>query len=206
MVFPEIDEAKCINCNLCEKVCHLNHTPSSAGAEQRAYAVTHASRDVLSRSTSGGAFTAIAKYVLERGGAVCGCAYDEGLTARHIWAENEQELLRLNGSKYVQSVIGNTYQQAKVRLEKGSLVLFSGTPCQVAGLKAFLGKEYDNLITVDIVCHGVAPQDYFKRYIGWLEDKYKCRITNYDFRSKRNAGWGLAGIAEGIDFKSGKML
>ena len=203
MVYPEIEEGKCIDCNLCETVCHLNNTPSSIN-DQHAYAVSHIAKEVLSRSTSGGAFTAIANYVLSQGGAVFGCAYTDHLVPRHICVESNEDLVRLNGSKYVESNIGDTYKQAKEMLNTGRMVLYSGTPCQIAGLKSFLKKTYDNLITVDIVCHGVAPQAYFQKYIEWLEDKYKLHITNYDFRSKRNSGWSLSGIMEGTSLKSGK--
>ena len=206
MVYPEITESNCIDCNLCERVCHLNDTDSYSIENQRAYAVSHTKKDVLKRSTSGGAFTAIAEYVLSRGGAVFGCAYTEQLFPQHVCVETEQELVRLNGSKYVESNIGDTYQQAKDMMDMGRLVLYSGTPCQIAGLKCFLRKPYDNLITVDIVCHGVAPQAYFQKYIDWLEEKYNLHITNYDFRSKRNTGWSIAGIIEGTSTKTGKKI
>ena len=205
MVYPEIDKDKCVNCEMCEKVCHLN-APVSRLEDQRAYAVSHPDKDVLNRSTSGGAFTAIAGYVLSQGGAVFGCAYTGRLIPRHVCVESEQDLVCLNGSKYVESEIGDTYKQAKDMLDRGRMVLYSGTPCQIAGLKTFLTKKYDNLITVDIVCHGVAPQTYFKQYVDWLEDKYKIDITNYDFRSKRNSGWSLAGIMEGTSQKSAKSV
>ena len=206
MVFPEINESKCINCNLCEKVCHLNNNTACEREEQHAYAISHREQAVVNRSTSGGAFTAIAKYALSKGGAVFGCAYTDGLIPRHICAENEEDLLRLNGSKYVESTIVDTYRQTKEILDTGRVVLYSGTPCQIAGLKAFLKKPYENLITVDIVCHGVAPQAYFQKYIDWLESKNDLRITNYDFRSKRNSGWSISGIMEGISNKNGKNI
>lgn len=206
IVYPKIEESRCVNCNLCEKVCHLNVAVPNIGEERFAYAVSNPSKDVLSHSTSGGAFTAIAKYVLSQNGAVYGCAYVDRLIPQHICVENEEDLRRLNGSKYVESKIGNAYQQAKDMLDDGRLVLFSGTPCQIAGLKVFLRKPYENLVTIDIVCHGVAPQIYFQKYLDWIEKKYKFRITNYDFRSKQNAGWSIAGIAEGVSLKSGKKV
>lgn len=205
-VIPQIDETKCVDCNLCEKVCHLNRENIALNGYPRAYAVAHRSKDVLQRSTSGGAFTAIAQYVLSQDGAVFGCAYTEKLVPRHICVENEQELVRLNGSKYVESEIGNTYQQAQAMLDTGRLVLFSGTPCQIAGLKAFLQAEYDNLITADIVCHGVAPRAFFQKYTDWYEKKNGLSLTNYDFRAKQNSGWGLSGVAEGTSLKSGKKV
>ena len=202
---PVVDAAKCTNCNLCEKVCHLNTLPCS-NENQHAYAVSHLSKDVLQRSTSGGAFTAIAKYVLDQGGAVYGCAYCDHLKARHICIESEQELVRLNGSKYVESEIGDTYRQAKEQLKVGRTVLFSGTPCQIAGLKSYLKKPYDNLITADIICHGVAPQKFFSEYIDWFEQKHNLRLTDYNFRAKQNAGWSIAGMASGISTRTGKPV
>ena len=206
MFFPNIDKGKCIGCNLCEKVCHLCNSVLLNDEIKYAYAVTHPEKDVLDRSTSGGAFTAIAKYVLSKGGAVFGCAWTEHLIPRHICVETEQELAYLNGSKYVESEIGSTFKDAKDMLDNGRIVLYSGTPCQIAGLKAFLRKPYKNLITADIVCHGVAPKVFFLKYIDWLENRLQIRITNYDFRSKRNRGWSIAGILEGFSLRTGRNV
>lgn len=198
-IYPVLDDKKCIECNLCVNSCHLNYPQAFCKDEQHAYAAVINSSLDLNRSTSGGAFTAIARYILNKNGVVYGCAYVGHLQAKHIRIDSVESLTKLNGSKYVQSSIGNSYLEVKRDLESGLLVLFSGTPCQVAGLKVFLGKEYDGLITIDLVCHGVPAQSFFDKYIKWYEKKHHLAISDYSFRSKDNSGWSLAGVCQGID-------
>jgi len=185
--YPEINADKCIDCKLCKKVC-------SAIAEVelqspiKAFAATHKNKAVLLKSSSGGAFSALAEKVLENGGAVCGCVYDEGFTPVHVCSRKKGDYLRMRKSKYVRSSIGYAYREVRKELETGDCVLFTGTPCQVSGLKAFLGKEYPNLITVDLICHGVPEPTMFKEFLGYLEKKYRTKIKEFDFRSKKY-GW-----------------
>ena len=122
---------------------------------------------------------------------VFGCAFDEKLVARHIAIETQADLEKLQGSKYVQSNTKGVFQQAKTALDNGRYVLFSGTGCQVAGLKAFLGKDYEKLLTVDVVCHGVPSPELFRRYLQWLSLRNNGQITDYSFRYKGKKGWGL---------------
>ena len=169
---PTINETECINCGYCEKVCHLNQESSTDINDGAAYACISKDERIMKQVTSGGAFDAIARYVLAKRGVVYGCAYQNHLEVKHIRVDSVEDLTQLYGSKYVQSDIGETYIQAQKDLKDGLFVLFSGTPCQIAGLKAFLGKEYVNLLTVDLICHGTPPPAYFSKYVEGYEKKY----------------------------------
>lgn len=155
----------------------------------KTYAVKH--RDEVTRmaSRSGGVFTALSDDVLRRNGIIYGCALDEDFRAVHIRAASDAERNRMRGSKYVQSDLGNVFNSVKKDLEDGTEVLFSGTSCQIAGLKSFLGKEYGNLLCVDIVCHGVPSPEVWKKYLKWQEKKIG-KIVSADFRNKKDFGWG----------------
>lgn len=198
-LFPHVDVEKCIGCGLCDRVCHLN-TDMRNDETETAFACVHRSNEVLKKSTSGGAFTAIAEIIFARGGVVYGCAYVTPVETRHIRIDLQENLQKLRGSKYVQSTIGDSYRQALEDLRAGKWVLFTGTPCQIAGLKAFLGKPYDTLITADIICHGVPSAAYFRKFIAWYEKKYRCSVVEFDFRSKNNFGWSCAGICRTENF------
>lgn len=155
----------------------------------KVYAVRHKSETTRAASRSGGMFTAISDWVLEKNGVLYGCALDENCNAVHIRAENDLGRNRMRGSKYIQSRLGNTYANVKQDLLKGRLVLFSGTSCQIAGLQGYLGKKYTNLICVDIVCHGVPSPKAWQTYLRWQEGKYHSRVKGIDFRNKRDFGW-----------------
>lgn len=146
--------------------------------------------EVLKRSTSGGAFVALANYFLSRGGSVYGAAFDENNVVRHIRVVEQSELSRLQGSKYVQSRLGECFTLVKRDLENGMYVLFTGTPCQVAGIRQYLQHDYDNLLTLDFTCHGVPSPLFFSKYLQWLEKKYGEPIKqgDYTFRVKKH-GW-----------------
>jgi len=124
------------------------------------------------------------------GNAVFGCAFDENFVARHICVTDVKGITPLQSSKYVQSDVGDTYVQAKDLLDKGKIVFYTGCPCQIAGLYAFLGRDYDNLLTADLICHGVPSPLLFKRYLDWLKKKYGGEIAYYDFRCKERNEWG----------------
>ena len=155
----------------------------------RVYAVRHKSEAIRAASRSGGMFTAVSDWVLEKNGVLYGCALDENCNAVHIRAENAFGRNRMRGSKYIQSRLGNAYASVKQDVLNGRLVLFSGTSCQIAGLKGYLGKEYDNLICVDIVCHGVPSPKVWQTYLRWQEGKYNSPVKEIDFRNKRDFGW-----------------
>lgn len=192
-LYPEIDTAKCISCGLCNKVCHLENYVKEDKNIPIAYAGVHNNKKTVLQSTSGGIFSAIAEKILSNGGIVYGCAYDENLKPMHTRVDNVKDLHSLYGSKYIQSEIGNSYINILNDLKENKTVFFAGTPCQVAGLKTFLVKDYDNLYTADLICHGVPSYAYFKKFIDWYEKKKKGKIIDFNFRSKDNSGWSLAG-------------
>ncbi len=160
-IFPVIDYSKCVNCKMCEKVC-----PSLNSVEffdpQILYAMIAKNNIIRNNSSSGGAAYIISKNIIDNGGIVYGCAFTNNQLLRHVRVEEKKELIKLNGSKYSHSYILDTYKLAKIDLDKNKKVLFIGTPCQIAGLKKYLFKNYDNLYLVDIVCHGVPSQKYLK--------------------------------------------
>lgn len=165
-LFPQLtDSQQCIRCGLCEKVCPVLHPAAPEEVETSAYAAYVTNPELRAESSSGGVFSALALAVLRQDGAVFGAAYGEAFEVQHICVEDAAELNQLRGAKYAQSVLGDTFRDVKNRLDRGQLVLFSGTPCQVAGLKAFLRKDYRNLLCVDFVCHGVPSPIAWRRYI-----------------------------------------
>ncbi len=190
--YPQIDEATCINCGLCEKVCPIDKE-LKAPVVQKAYAAIHKDSFVLEKSTSGGAFTALADTIFSQGGVVYGAAMLNGMQVKHIRTENRTAFAELRSSKYLQSDTGTTYQMVEQDLKQGKVVLYSGTPCQIDGLKCFLRKEYENLYTADIVCHGVGSQAYFDKYMEFAKERYG-KIKALRFRSKEYAGWSCGGV------------
>lgn len=184
--YPVIDRKSCVECGACKRVCAFQNVEEK-NVPIKSYAAVAGNID-NNASASGGIFASIAKQVLLEGGYVYGASleYSDGrLCPMHIEINKLENLIKLQGSKYVQSDVGNTYSMAKQRLSEGKKVLFSGTPCQVAGLKAYLGKrEHDDLLTIDIICHGVPSAKLFEEYIGILEKKYKGKIKKFYFRDK----------------------
>ena len=199
---PICDESTCVNCNRCETVCPLlqsrkiNDQPAT-----EAFAVINPNESVRKSSSSGGVFTALAEEVLRRGGIVFGAAFAEDYkSVRHISVEAVDNLEKLRGSKYMQSEIGNAYALAKDYLDSGRMVLFSGTPCQIGGLNAYLGRKYDNLYTQDIICHGVPSSLLWKRYLAELEREASANVACAVFRGK-DIGWKKYSVR--IDFADG---
>lgn len=196
--YPFVDPDVCIECGACEKVCPMvNSAKAVASHPGHAYAAVSKNKDILMRSSSGGIFGVIAAHILDKGGYVFGAAYDEKLKVRHIGISRREDLPQLQESKYVQSKNENVYVEIRELLKKGVPVYYCGVGCQVAGLKLFLHKDYDNLITTDIFCHGVPPQRVFDALIGALTEKYKHEIICYNFRSKSIFGWGCDNGAAG---------
>lgn len=192
-IFPVVDESLCVSCGKCTQVCVFNeHLVGAATDEPEVYAAAAKDSAVLEHSSSGGVFTALSNAVLDKGGAVFGAAWADDMTLCHICVENKNDLNKLRGSKYVQSQTGDCYKTAKQILQENRPVLYCGTPCQISGLKAFLGKEYDNLLTADLVCHGVPSmkmlRDDLKAVAG---DKY-ADIKDICFRDKTK-GWAVKG-------------
>lgn len=188
-LYPKIDVNLCINCGLCKIKCpqellNLKHK------KHKVYAAKIKDNEALANSTSGGIFWLIANKVLEQGGIVYGCALQHDYYAKQIRIDAVDKLKLLQGSKYVQSDTSNTYEQVKKDLLEGLFVVYSGTPCQIAGLKSYLSVEYNNLLLVDILCHGVPSPSLFKKYTEWLETKYKKPLISYNFRYKENGVGG----------------
>jgi len=190
-LYPHINEDDCTNCGLCTNSCPQLKSVEGSNKHPQVYAAVHKNEAILKDSSSGGAFSALAELFFEKGGAVVGCAFDENFTARQVMIEDPALLSGLRGSKYVQSDTANTYIKTKRLLEDGRLVLYTGTPCQIGGLKAFLNKDYENLITVDLICHGVPSPKLFNEHVRWIEGKRNKKLKEYRFRSKINGNWSF---------------
>lgn len=191
-LYPDIDDSLCVNCDACRKVCGYQNLPE-AFEPQKVYALAAKDQDILKKSASGGAFALIANSVLQDGGVVYGAALlkeRDTLEPKHIRIDNAKDIELLQGSKYVQSDIGMTYLQAKRDVQEGKIVLFSGTPCQIAGLKRFVGKEYDNLLTIEVICHGVPSRKMFQDFIASQEQQLGGKIEQFFFRDK-SKGQGM---------------
>ena len=202
---PDINKEQCIQCGACEKVCPVMNTISN---ENRIKPITYAcwNRDetIREQSSSGGAFSALAQCVLEKGGYVVGAAYDENMRVSHMMIHSLDELAKLRGSKYVQSSIGDTFRQVKKKLNENSTVMFVGTPCQVAGLKSFLKKDYSNLYCCDFICHGTPSPLLFQKYIEWIEQEKHLKIHSFNFRHKHSGWYDALRAANKNHFMKGK--
>ncbi len=203
-LYPKVDTDKCTECGLCEKVCAFNpnYDRSLNLPEPQIYAARHKDMHEIETSRSGAAFIAISDYVLEQGGVVYGAGYAEHFRVVHKRAINKEERNEFKGSKYVQSDLRDIFPQIKEDLKQGLTVLFSGTPCQTAGLASFIGKRLrEKLILVDIVCHGVPAPYIWRDYLAYLEKKYKQPIVEVNFRDKSRVGW--SGHIESFVFQDG---
>lgn len=187
-VYPVVDETVCIKCGRCKAVCPvLNH--EGGNTPKKVLAEKNKDERIRSTSSSGGVFYELAKKFIQKGGVVYGCALDEDMVARHICVESLEVLHKLKSSKYVQSDMGNTMREIKNRLLSGKQVLFSGTPCQTAGLRKYLGKDYENLFVVDVLCHGVPSPGLFADYLSYLSKQYGGgKPVSVNFRNKQR-GW-----------------
>ena len=196
-VYPKVDRLKCINCGKCERVCPVVH-PVEVFKESSVYAAYRTDFTKRLKSQSGGLYAVLAESIMQRNGVVCGAAFDENWELHHCFAENEQELQAQLGSKYVQSEIGYTFIRTREYLNQGKLVLFSGTPCQIQGLKRFIGKEYENLYTVDLICHGVPSPGVWEKYLQeFLHGRELHRFVQKNKQKKNRIEYHL---------KNGKVL
>lgn len=204
-LYPIIASEKCIGCLKCVSACAFKteHHASVKSKKPIAYAVKHTDEKVREASRSGGVFTTISDDVLSKDGVVYGCVLSEQFEAIHIRAEIQDDRNRMRGSKYVQSNLGNIYHQVIEDLKFGKQVMFTGTSCQVAALKKFLKKDYDNLLCVDIACMGVPSPAVWKDNLLWLEGKYG-KIQTVDFRNKKDFGW--RSHVETYVMESGKVI
>lgn len=194
--YPHVDTARCINCSLCERVCPVINK-SSEKEPLAIYGAINPDDEIVKSSSSGGVFYAIASYIIKEGGVVFGAQFNEDYKVIHAYARTQEDLNKFQGSKYVQSDMRESFKQVEDFLKQGIRVLFSGTPCQIAGLTRFLRKDYgDLLLKVDVICHGVPSpmvwENYLTQQIG-----YPQNIKNLSFRDKRN-GWGTYGLSYSI--------
>ena len=190
--YPSIKESLCVECGLCEKICPIVNRKNRDLEDKvykRLYAIRHKDEEILSRSSSGGAFFAIAKYVIDNNGYVVGAAYSDNMVVQHMIASTLEECVKFQGSKYSQSDVKDIFPQVKSLLKKGRMVLFTGTPCQVDGLKRYLLKPYDTLVTMDVVCHAVPSPMIFREYVDYVNKKLSGRLKGIVMRDKRIYGW-----------------
>ena len=191
-LYPIVDKNKCADCGLCEKVCafHDNYDKSLNLSKPSAYAARHKEMKEVETSRSGATFIAISDYIIENGGVVYGVGYTDYFRVIHKRAVTKIERNEFKGSKYVQSDLSDIFRQVKDDLKNGRIVMFSGTPCQTAGLHSYVGKKLrENLYLVDIVCHGVPSPFIWRDYLCFLENKYSSRINYANFRDKKHLGW-----------------
>ncbi|HBJ12569.1 MAG TPA: (4Fe-4S)-binding protein [Clostridiales bacterium] len=200
--YPKINENKCTNCGFCEKVCPILNKRKIAN-DPKAYACINKDENIRENSSSGGIFTLIAKEIINMGGVVFGTKFDSNFNVIHSYTSLEEELYKFRGSKYVQSIIGDNYKIAKSFLEEGKYVLFTGTPCQIEGLLAYLGKKYDKLFTQDIICHGVPSPKVWRKYLDYRKHKDEDRPLSINFRNKDN-GWSSYNLKFTYENKSYK--
>lgn len=191
-LYPRLKKENCISCGLCERICAFQKQPNN-DRPKAVYALSRKDTQRLMDSASGGVFAGIAEQWIEQGGVVFGVALLQRggiLTPSHTMAQTKEELLLLLGSKYVQSDLGTAYSDTQNLLDSGRKVLFSGTPCQIAGLKSWLKKDYPGLVTIDLVCHGVPSAEMFQDYLAVESKKLGYPIQDFRFRDKEK-GWGL---------------
>ncbi len=182
-LYPYVDMKKCIDCKRCMSVCPIKQSTDRVSPKS-AYVMRTSNEQVLKNSSSGGVFFGIANYVLQNRGLVAGVIFGDNFQIKHIVSTKEDDILKMRGSKYVQSELGDTFSIVQSMLKRDELVCFVGAPCQVEGLKRFLDKDYKTLICIDFVCHGVASPLVWRRYIEELETMYHSKLVEYSFRSK----------------------
>ena len=208
-LYPVVDASTCTDCGLCEKVCPVINQDEPR-KPLKVYAAKNRIEEIRRQSSSGGIFTPLAESVIREGGVVFGAKFDKDWNVVHAWTDTIEGIADFRGSKYVQSTIGDAYREAREFLKQGRKVLFSGTPCQIAGLRKFLRKEYDNLLTLDVVCHGVPSPLVWRKYLEETREKLRAKhdagkntvssslmdlpvITGISFRDKTH-GWKKYGF------------
>ncbi len=187
-LYPKIQRANCINCGACEKVCPVINRKSKGKESIQAYAVYSKNDNIRISSSSGGLFYTVAKYIIENGGIVYGAAFDENLYLSHNGVDSVEDLYLLQGSKYIQSDTRLCFREIKKHLVANRPVLFCGTPCQVEGLLCYLKKPYENLFTLDFICHGVPSPKAWEEYIKYQEKLFSSEACSASFRDKTK-GW-----------------
>ncbi len=194
-LYPFVKD-NCMQCGKCLTACSQNILQKRASMPLAIYAMKSKDETAILRSASGGAADTCTKIILAENGVVFGAVYTDDLVVAHTAIEHQCDREKLQSSKYVQSDLKDTYHQAKIQLEENRTVLFTGTPCQIDGLYQYLGKNYEHLYTIDLMCHGVPSPKFFKKYIAYLNKKFKAPITQFNFRSKEKRGWGTQYLLE----------
>lgn len=206
-LYPVVDAEKCIDCGVCNKVCPIETPIVVKDSLMQSFTVRTKDIEVLKNSTSGGFFTPLAEQILSNNGVICAAAYDENFAVKHTFLDGQDgwqpsDLKKFRGSKYVQSDVCGCFERIERLLKSGRQVCFVGTPCQVNGLKCYLRKVYDNLFTVDLVCHGVPSPKLWNTYLSWQKKRFKSTIKDIAFRSK-TFGYHSGGFMQ-INFHNGK--
>lgn len=205
--YPSVNENLCLDCGLCDKVCPIEHRKLSNSGKTTLeyYALRIKDKEILEQSSSGGAFSVICEYVLNRNGLVCGVEYSSSGLVRHTFVDKKEKLKSLRGSKYAQSNLDGIYTKIKNLLKEKKWVLFSGTPCQVDGLKRYLRKDYETLITVDLVCHAIASPLIYKEYLAYCSKKLGNEVVSINMRDKKTYGWSHK-FSYRFFYKNGKNI
>ncbi len=198
-LYPIVDKDTCTDCGLCEKVCPVINQ-SEPRKPLKVYAAKNKNEEIRRQSSSGGIFTLLAEKVIVDGGVVFGAKFDVEWNVEHSWTNTIEGIVDFRGSKYVQSTIGDTYRETKEFLCQGRKVLFSGTPCQIAGLKKYLRKDYENLLTVDVVCHGVPSPKIWREYLSSLQ------LSNIGAISHKDKSTGWRGYSFSVKDTDGKVV
>ena len=199
---PVVDRSRCIGCRRCEQICPILSPPQGGSPHAAAYAAIDLNEPARLNSTSGGVFSALCQWIFDQGGAVFGAAYADDFSVEHRCVQSVDELPALRTAKYAQSRIGDSFREVKRLLADGRYVLFSGTPCQVGGLRAFLGEDHERLVLVDLVCHGVPSPAVWSRYIDYRSktDVSGAAPAAINLRSKET-GW--PGYSVRFDYENG---
>lgn len=204
-LYPSVNMDACINCSVCKEICPIEN-PLIPNDDVECYIAVNKDIGELLSSTSGGVFSGMSKYIQGKQGYIVGCFFDDSCTALHKIVAPTEDYGIFKGSKYVQSnlIQLNIFAEVKKLLDSDKYVLFTGTPCQVDALCSYLGKKYDKLYSVDLICHGVSSPKLWSEYIKYLA-KEKGKIKSYNFRSKEKYGWGLYYSCYYYDKHTGKL-
>lgn len=203
--YPQINSDLCVECHLCEKVCPILNKKDIDVVIRKAYAAISSDDFMRNESSSGGIFSELALVILKSGGVIFGASYEKNGAVKHICVDKSESLWQLRGAKYSQSYLGNTFIEVKKQLELGRNVLFSGTPCQVAGLKAYLRRDFDNLFCIDFICHGIPSPMVWREYVKYrsLIDNDGNLATKINLRNKET-GWSRYSYSVKFDYSNNK--
>lgn len=209
--YPVVDETVCVNCNLCLKVCPILNKTANTESLLECYLIQNNNDKERYNSASGGFFSPLAVYLVKNNGVVVGSSFNSEMELEHSYSDNVKNVYKFSGSKYVQSDIRKTYIEVSDFLKEGRKVLFSGTPCQIEGLYAFLGnKDTSNLVTLDFICHGVPSPGLFKKYKEFMENTFGSQMINYASRNKKlgystsDSFWALCEFKDKVNITADK--